>query len=415
MSFFPDQIDSIGSVEREVEIFQLQGQTRRQAFTMDRGIDQAPLIGISFQNSPQDLLTLAHEFGHALQLCVSRSEFAAPAVREACAFLSELALLEHLHEVDKSLYFKVLQSWYVDNHHYLRRDGIDFRQVALSGTGRYDYRWNYPAGRLAAFSAFARLPRANLWSIFQNRLPLDYLVGLISLKDDTSLRPARWKASDARIPVETFRRMGLAVHEMLDGGAAATLGETFDRLMMESDGNASEGQAPHVRSLSELSSQCDYFLALGFILKLLAGSRYHHKFQVDSYFHDEILQPLRNGQCQLYISSRQEPSAFVSWAWLTPDVERDIHSTGRALRNQEWLGGAQLFFNDWISTKGSFRTVMWDMTENAFPDQVATSIQRNDDASVRRIMRWTGKSARKKNAKDSCPVNTSGQQDVTCA
>jgi len=85
---------------------------------------------------------------------------------------------------------------------------------------------------------------------------------------------------------------------------------------------------------------------------------------------------------------------MVTWAWLTETVEADVHSTGRALFHEEWKSGDRLFFNDWITPYNNIRDVLHDMTHNIFPDEIATSIRRNPDGSVRRINRWTGKNIR---------------------
>ena len=86
---------------------------------------------------------------------------------------------------------------------------------------------------------------------------------------------------------------------------------------------------------------------------------------------------------------------MVTWAWLSAKVEREIHASGRSLSRSEWACGDRLFFNDWITPYGNIREVAHDMTHNIFPDQIATSLRRNMDGSVRRINRWTGVHIRK--------------------
>ncbi|HHL20053.1 MAG TPA: toxin-activating lysine-acyltransferase [Aliiroseovarius sp.] len=89
------------------------------------------------------------------------------------------------------------------------------------------------------------------------------------------------------------------------------------------------------------------------------------------------------------------PTAMATWAWLSEETERDVHATGRALNEDEWNCGKRLFFNDWITPYGNIREVLHDMTHNTFPNEVATSLRRNPDGSVRRINRWTGVNLRK--------------------
>ncbi len=140
----------------------------------------------------------------------------------------------------------------------------------------------------------------------------------------------------------------------------------------------------------------DYYASVGYALELLAQSEYHWQFKLGDYFRVEILPALWCGQTRFYLTDQGVPTAMVTWAWLTKEVEREVHSTGRALTEDEWSCGDRLFFNDWITPYDNIRGVLHDMTHNIFPDElVATSLRRNPDGSVRRINRWTGVNHRK--------------------
>lgn len=139
----------------------------------------------------------------------------------------------------------------------------------------------------------------------------------------------------------------------------------------------------------------DYYASVGYALELLAQSEYHRQFQLGDYFRVEILPALWCGQARFYLTPEGSPTAMVTWAWLSEDVERDVHATGRALREFEWTSGDRHFFNDWITPYGNIREVMHDISHNVFPDTVASSLRRNPDGTVRRINRWTGVNLRK--------------------
>ncbi|MBK5933385.1 cytolysin-activating lysine-acyltransferase [Rhodovulum imhoffii] len=139
----------------------------------------------------------------------------------------------------------------------------------------------------------------------------------------------------------------------------------------------------------------DYYASVGYALELLAQSEYHRQFKLGDYLRVEILPALWCGQARFYVTNEGIPTAMVTWAWLSPEVERDVHKTGRALANEEWNCGDRLFFNDWITPFDNIREVLHDMTHNIFPDEVATSLRRNHDGTVRRINRWTGVNLRK--------------------
>ncbi len=139
----------------------------------------------------------------------------------------------------------------------------------------------------------------------------------------------------------------------------------------------------------------DYYASTGYALELLARSEYHRQFKLGDYFRVEILPALWCGQARFYLTDGGMPTALVTWAWLSQDVEHDVHTTGRALTQGEWACGDRLFFNDWITPYANIREVLHDMTHNIFPDEVATSLRRHRDGSTRSVNRWTGVNRRK--------------------
>ncbi|GGY08134.1 hypothetical protein GCM10007160_39370 [Litchfieldella qijiaojingensis] len=140
----------------------------------------------------------------------------------------------------------------------------------------------------------------------------------------------------------------------------------------------------------------DYYASVGYALELLAQSEYHRQFGLGDYFCTEVLPALWCNQVRFYLTPEGLPAGMVTWAWLSDEVERDIHTTGRALNHDEWSGGDRLFFNDWITPYGNIREVLYDMTHHQFPSEVATSLRRCHDGSVRSVNRWTGVNLRRK-------------------
>jgi cytolysin-activating lysine-acyltransferase len=139
----------------------------------------------------------------------------------------------------------------------------------------------------------------------------------------------------------------------------------------------------------------DYYTCSGFALELLAKSKYHKQFGLADYFKMEILPPIWAEQVKFYISPNGSPTAMITWARLDEEVEKDVIKTGRVLQQYEWNCGTNLFFNDWITPYNNIREIMHDMTHKVFPNEVATSLRRNTDSSVRRVNRWTGANVRK--------------------
>ncbi len=139
-----------------------------------------------------------------------------------------------------------------------------------------------------------------------------------------------------------------------------------------------------------MTPDLNYFAATGYALELLAQSEYHRQYPVGEYFDVEVLPALWANQARFYLSDEGIPTALVTWAWVTPKVEAEIHKTGRALTHDEWNCGNQMFVNDWITPYNNIREIARDMKQNVFPDSTATSLRRNSDGSVRRVCRWAG-------------------------
>jgi len=138
----------------------------------------------------------------------------------------------------------------------------------------------------------------------------------------------------------------------------------------------------------------DEYTLNGYALSLLAHSPYHRQQPLGDYFRTEILPALWAKQARFYVAPDGAPTAMITWAWLSPEVEAEVHATGRALTQDEWNCGDRLFFNDWVTPFNNIREVVQDMGQNVFPNHVATSLRRNLDGSVRRINRWTGANVR---------------------
>ncbi|WP_395173504.1 toxin-activating lysine-acyltransferase [Roseibium alexandrii] len=126
-------------------------------------------------------------------------------------------------------------------------------------------------------------------------------------------------------------------------------------------------------------------------------SDYHRGFKLGDYFRAEILPALSCGQLRFYLTEDGIPTAMVTWAWLSKEVEREVHLTGRALTQHEWKCGNRLFCNDWITPYDNIRDIVHDMTHTMFPNHSATSLRRHPDGSVRKINRWTGVNLRRAN------------------
>ncbi len=118
--------------------------------TIDHGVEQPPEIRMSWQGSISDLMCLAHEVAHAVQLQLSAGSFMPPVARETCAFLGELALIDWARRTQTDLASKLLRVWREENQRYFGDDCALLRAAQADPESAYTYRMNYPLARAAA-------------------------------------------------------------------------------------------------------------------------------------------------------------------------------------------------------------------------------------------------------------------------
>ena len=101
-------------------------------------------------NSAQDVVVVAHEFGHVLQLHFVADPPLVPVLRETCAFLAEELVLKALPELRSDLMPPVSCAIAASRAQALGRMRNDLLRAVKDATAPYDYNWNYPPARIMA-------------------------------------------------------------------------------------------------------------------------------------------------------------------------------------------------------------------------------------------------------------------------
>jgi len=143
-----------------------QGKSRK-ALTIDNGPDQYPTIMYHYFGDLPDLFVVAHEFGHALQIRASEGQFMPPVMREACAFISEGAMLGFCSSKDLQCQDDGLQYWRKVNKRYFDNLAIKFKSGLSNDGESYQYSWNYPIARLLALRISDNFSRDLVWNVFR--------------------------------------------------------------------------------------------------------------------------------------------------------------------------------------------------------------------------------------------------------
>jgi hypothetical protein len=162
--------------DESIRAFSQVGRAHSRPFTVPAGPERRPYVYLNFRGRVVDLLTVAHEFGHAVQIAATDGGFVPPVTREVCAFVSELALLAWLRTTSPDLHRHVLAAWEASNRRYLVRDGKALALALKDPQSVYRYGWNYPIARILASECVKQLPPDQLWAIFENQIPLAGIV-----------------------------------------------------------------------------------------------------------------------------------------------------------------------------------------------------------------------------------------------
>jgi len=150
---FSEQVN-LGQILQSSEFKELADFKVCWPYTVDRGVDLPPLVVMNWGGQPTDLMCLAHEAAHALQIILSGNDTMPPIARETCAFIGELLLLRFAQKNDPALHLELEQVWLAENEHYLL-ENLDTLSDGLLNPGTpYHYNQNYPLARLAAVQLF---------------------------------------------------------------------------------------------------------------------------------------------------------------------------------------------------------------------------------------------------------------------
>lgn len=206
-----------------------------RAFTYDHGRRQLPFVSCSYRGQASDILTVAHEFSHALQIVASANSAMPPLAREVCAFIGEHALLDWARQNASPLLPRLEAAWAADNQCYMGADAERLRKALARKSGAYDYRWNYPVARVLACAIWRHWERAEIIALFRSGAAAPSLLigGTRTLRPHFDLPPLPLDGGET---VKLYRQIGVATLLDLQEGsgreqAGAELSRRYDTLL----------------------------------------------------------------------------------------------------------------------------------------------------------------------------------------
>lgn len=112
---------------------------------------------------------------------------------------------------------------------------------------------------------------------------------------------------------------------------------------------------------------------LGEIVWLMAHSKLHQEWPIASIF-QWVMPALMHKQCRLYRRNGR-PVAYVAWARMSKEVEEAYVLNPKSLQPKDWTGGDRGWLVDWIAPFGDSSSVMQDLREGIFKDEVGRALR----------------------------------------
>lgn len=128
-----------------------------------------------------------------------------------------------------------------------------------------------------------------------------------------------------------------------------------------------------VKNRTEAHSVQTNMSMLGEVVWLMAHSELHRGWPIASIF-QWVVPALMHKQCRLY---RREgrPVAYVAWAYLSQEVEEAYVLNPKSLQPKDWKSGDRGWLIDWIAPFGDSATVMKDLREGIFSNEVGRALR----------------------------------------
>lgn len=147
-----------------------------RAFTLHDAGNGHPYVSCPPSGTVRDILTVAHEFGHALQITATQDSEMPPVLREVCAFISEMAFLQKLSHTHAELAAAATSHLHKQSKRFLGKRLTSLSSVLDTPDTEYDYNWNYPPARILALKLASAPVSDTHYKLFRNEVTLKDLL-----------------------------------------------------------------------------------------------------------------------------------------------------------------------------------------------------------------------------------------------
>lgn len=121
-------------------------------------------------------------------------------------------------------------------------------------------------------------------------------------------------------------------------------------------------------------------------MMFLAGLTSHHRAQSLAQVMHYLEPPLRLGQYRIFRTG-EHPRAFITWAGLSPDVERSFAVEHLPLAQEQWNSGSSVWLVDFVAPFGHIDQIVPLLAANPSVTSVRT-LWHNRTGERYRIVEW---------------------------
>lgn len=140
-------------------------------------------------------------------------------------------------------------------------------------------------------------------------------------------------------------------------------------------------------TVERTSPQSSHF-SLGVAVDLARYSPYHRRWKVAS-VERLVIAAIDIGHFIVY-EDNARPVGFVTYAFLSHQVENKLLNREGAMLPEDWKSGEQPWVIDVLAPFGHGPAIVKELRVHQFPNDIVRSIRRHEDGSIRRVNNWRG-------------------------
>lgn len=127
------------------------------------------------EGTTSDIVRLAHEYGHAVQITASKAHSMPPVLREVCAYICESLTARSPVWEKWHLTCSLLDQVQANTQRDLGPLTAKLQESLAESGAQYDYDWNYPIARCLALNLLATGQQSTLAALFRGDISLSAL------------------------------------------------------------------------------------------------------------------------------------------------------------------------------------------------------------------------------------------------